>query len=150
MSTSITEDTAKQLLSEEEGRRNQPYYDSSKYAYVTAGIGRLLDPRKRCPLPDEVVDLLFQYDFRDHARMAAMIPGFFAMNNVQQAVIISMVFQMGYDGVMGFNEMVKALKAQDWSKAAHEGLDSKWAREDSPRRARRQMEMLKTGLWVPH
>ena len=130
--------SAKQLLTEDEGRKAQPYYDTK--GYVTAGIGRLLDPRKPCKLPDEIVDRLFDIDFEEKRAQAAQLPGFDRLNQVQQAAVISMVYQMGYAGVLGFPGMLKALAAGDVARAAREGLDSKWAREDSPRRAQRQKE----------
>lgn len=143
---------AKQLLTEEEGRRAQPYYDSK--GYVTAGIGRLLDPRKVCPLPGEIIDRLFEIDFDEKSLQAEQISGFDRLNEVQKAVIVSMVYQMGMepfdgDGFKDFTLMLRALAKGDVRKAAAEGRDSKWAKFDTPTRAERQMKMLESGVWVP-
>lgn len=145
---------AKQLLTEEEGRRAQPYYDSHPEKFVTAGIGRLLDPRRPCPLPDEIIDRLFEIDYAEKLAQARQIPGFGRLNEIQQAALISMVYQMGFepfdgDGIADFGKMLTALAAGDVKRAAAEGLDSKWAKIDSPRRAQRQMKMLASGVWVP-
>jgi lysozyme len=139
---------ARLLLTEEEGRKKQPYYDH--LGFVTGGIGRLLDPRKPCPLPDEVIDLLFKHDFAEKsAQAAASFPNFDRLNEVQQAVLISMVYQLGLEGVLDFHNMVSALQRSDVRDAAKQGRDSKWAKKDTPERAERQMRMLETGIWVP-
>ena len=140
---------ARDLISEEEGRRAQPYYDNAPEKYVTWGIGHLADPRKPCPVPDHIIDAMFNHDYAEKTLQASVLPGFKDLNEVQQAVVVSMVFQMGFTRVQGFRKFLAALKRGDTRMAAVEGLDSKWAREDTPRRAQRQMKMLASGLWVP-
>lgn len=143
---------ARKLIVEEEGRKAQPYYDHK--GYVTWGIGHLADPRLPCPVPERIIDLTFDHDYAEKLTLARKIPGFAALNEVQQAVIISMVFQMGFepfdgDGFKDFTKFLAALKRGDVRSAAVEGLDSKWAKQDTPKRAQRQMRMLASGLWVP-
>lgn len=140
-------EVARQLISEEEGRKAQPYYDH--LGFVTWGIGHLADPRKPCPIPDHIVDAMFDHDYAEKMLQASTFPGFKDLNEIQQAVIVSMVFQLGFDGVKGFKKFLGAIKQKDYNGAALEGMDSKWARQDTPRRAERQMKMLSTGLWVP-
>lgn len=138
---------AAKLIEEEEGRRAQPYYDS--LGYVTVGVGHLCDPRRPCPMPEHVIDALLDHDLAEARESASHLPGWSRLNEVQQAVLVSMVFQIGVAGVRGFRKMLEALAAGDFRAAAREGRDSKWARADTPRRAERQMRMLETGLWVP-
>lgn len=140
-------DVARQLISEEEGRKAQPYYDH--LGFVTWGIGHLGDPRKPCPIPDHIVDAMFDHDYAEKMLQASTFPGFKDLNEIQQAVIVSMVFQLGFNGVKDFQKLLAALKKGDVKRAAAEGLDSKWAKTDTPKRAQRQMEMLASGLWVP-
>jgi GH24 family phage-related lysozyme (muramidase) len=143
---------AKQLIEEEEGRKAQPYYDSR--GYVTWGVGHLSDPRLPCPVPAPIVDAMFSHDLAEKTALARLIKGFTNLNEVQQTAVISMVFQLGFepfdgDGFKDFTKFLTALAKGDVKTAAAEGLDSKWAKADSPRRAQRQMKMLATGLWVP-
>lgn len=138
---------ARDLISEEEGREAQPYYDH--LGFVTWGIGHLADPRKSCPVPEHIVDAMFDHDYAEKMLQASTFPGFKDLNEVQQAVIVSMVFQLGFDGVKKFKKFLGAVKQHDFRGAAMEGMDSKWAKEDTPRRAQRQMKMLATGIWVP-
>lgn len=145
-------EVARDLITEEEGRKTQPYYDHK--GYVTWGIGHLADPRVPCPVPGSIIAQMFEHDYAEKLNQARTIPGFARLNEVQQAVIVSMVFQMGFepfdgDGFKDFTKFLAALRRGDVKTAAVEGLDSKWAREDTPRRAQRQMKMLATGLWVP-
>jgi len=48
---------------------------------------------------------------------------------LRQGVIISMVYQMGFEGFNNFKNTIAYIKAGDFEKAAIEMLDSKWARE---------------------
>lgn len=82
------------------------------------------------------------------AELRAKLDCFDRLNDARQNVLIEMTFQMGADGVLGFTEMIKAIRAQDWDLAAHEGLDSKWARLDSPERARELMDVMKLGAFA--
>jgi hypothetical protein len=43
--------------------------------------------------------------------------------------------------------MKAAVEWGDWKTAAKEGMDSKWARVDSPNRAREMMRILESGEW---
>lgn len=145
-------DPIRDLLEEEEGRSDVPYYDH--LGYVTWGIGHLCDPRKPTRMPANVIDAMFDWDVASAKQQAQTIPGFARLNPVQQAAVVSMVYQMGFepfdgDGFKDFYNFLTALRFGDVKRAAIEGLDSKWAREDTPRRAQRQMQMLSTGLWVP-
>jgi len=47
------------------------------------------------------------------------------------------VFQMGLPSVLKFRDMLACLKKGDYEGAHREALDSKWARQDSPERAKR-------------
>lgn len=145
-------EVAKQLLTEEEGRVLGPYHDHM--GFNTFGIGHLCDARRPTPIPGPIVDQMFEYDFAEKEAQARLIPGFQRLNEVQQAAVISMVFQMGMepfdgDGYKDFRAFLSCLAVGDLKRAAAEGLNSKWAKQDTPRRAQRQMKMLETGLWVP-
>lgn len=137
-----------QFLNEEEGVRRQPYYDQK--GFVTWGIGHLGDPRLPCPVPADVISLMFKHDLEEKMHLAQQIPGFNSLNQLQQWMLVSMVFQMGLNGVLGFHKFLDALVKGDLKQAAIEGLDSDWARKDSPTRAHRTMKILGSGVWVPH
>ena len=45
----------------------------------------------------------------------------------RKAVLIDMAYNLGVRGLMRFVKMMKALERRDYSRAAHEMLDSRWA-----------------------
>jgi len=141
-----------QLLDEEEGNKLQPYYDHLGFA--TVARGRLIDPRKPCPIPQSVADLLNADALASARRDAARVPGWAACNEVQKAVLVSMVYQLGLapfdgDGIRDWKNFVAAMRVGNFVQAAKEGRDSLWWREQTRARAERQMRMLESGLWVP-
>lgn len=58
-------------------------------------------------------------------------------------VLIQMVFQLGWDGCHNFRMTWAAIREGDYQSAADEMLDSKWARSDSPGRAKRLSDIVR-------
>ena len=136
---------ALQLIGEEEGRRALAYPDSR--GFLTIGVGCLIDSRVKgaSGLCDEAIDAQLSHD-SIRARASAMrLPGFAQCNEVRQAVLISMCFQLG--DLADWPNFRRALAAGNYLEAAQHGLDSDWARTQTPARARRQMRMLASGEW---
>jgi GH24 family phage-related lysozyme (muramidase) len=77
-----------------------------------------------------------------------LAPAYAALDPVRQDPLVQMCFQMGVAGVEGFPTMLGCIVSGDMDGAAAAGLDSKWARSDSPARARREMYQLKNGVRV--
>jgi len=50
--------------------------------------------------------------------------------------VVEMIYQMGMAGFLGFKKTIAALKAGNYQLAAAEMLNSRWARQDSPNRAK--------------
>lgn len=139
-------DLTETLIGEEEGRQSCAYEDSTPQRYLTIGIGCLVD--KRVPgagLCDEAIEAQFKHDSARAWRDAAALPGFQSCNEVRQAVLVSMAFQLG--SLHDWTHFRAALASGDYAMAAAAGLDSLWAKQ-TPKRAKRQMQMLASGLWV--
>lgn len=68
----------------------------------------------------------------------------FQPENVQ-GVIVEMVFQLGFTGTMKFKKMIGHLKQRSYEGAADEMLDSKWAKIQTPLRAKRLSEIMRAG-----
>ncbi|MGY3856864.1 glycoside hydrolase family protein [Aeromonas intestinalis] len=66
------------------------------------------------------------------------------LDPVRQSAIQNMCFQLGIAGVSKFRKMWAALTKHDYQTAYREGLDSTWFKQ-TPNRARRVMETLRTG-----
>jgi lysozyme len=139
-------DLVETLLGEEEGRETCVYKDS--LGYWTIGIGCLVDPKKPgAGLCDEAISVQFSHDSAKAKERAARFKGFERCNDVQQAVLVSMCFQMGA-APLKWPNFCRALELGDYAAAAAHGLDSDWARDQTPKRAKRQMQMLSSGLWI--
>lgn len=67
------------------------------------------------------------------------------LDPVQKEALTEMVFQMGKKGVLDFPNMIKALQRGDLNNAYVEALDSEWARQDSPQRAKDVAKRLRYG-----
>lgn len=141
-------DLVELLISEEEGRENTAYPDSR--GYLTIGVGALIDPKvASAGLCDAAISAQFAHDSAEARSIAATFPHFTELNPVQQAVIISMAFQLGTKP-LHWPDFMAAMTARDYVKAAAAGRDSDWWRKQTPKRAEREMQMLETGLWVNH
>lgn len=143
-------DLAEQLIGEEEGRERCVYPDTEGYA--TIGIGCLVDKRKAgAGLCDAAIDAQFAHDSAVARADAAALPGLDRLNDVQRAVLVSMCFQLG--NLHDWPHFRNALAAGDIPGAVQAGMDSDWYRDPvkgTPKRAKRELQMLASGQWVNH
>src|SRR5689334_6345101 len=85
---------AERLIGEEEGRESCVYRDTRQL--WTIGIGALVDPSvPGAGLCDEAIEAQFAHDSARAWRDAAALPGFQRCNDVRQAVLVSMCYQLG-------------------------------------------------------
>ncbi|MBM7624792.1 glycoside hydrolase family protein [Sporohalobacter salinus] len=81
---------------------------------------------------DEITDQLEQYDW------------YCSLDDIRKKVIIDMVFNLGIDGLLSFENMINALKEEDFEKAAEEMKDSQWYHQVKIR-GKRLVKMMRTG-----
>ena len=60
-----------------------------------------------------------------------------------QEIIYEMCYQMGISGVSKFKKTLVFFENHEFRMASKEMLDSKWAKSDSPQRAKRMSEIIK-------
>ena len=96
-------------------------------------------------LSDRVIDFWLKYIVNQLTNKLVQHEWFNKLDENRRVVLIDMAFQMGTSGMLGFTDMINALRAERWYEAANECLDSKYAREDTPNRANRNAEILRTG-----
>lgn len=137
------------ILSDEGQRTNTEGLD---IAYLdtkqnpTGGIGHLLTDEERAKYPEgtviprQVVEDWFLEDVAE-AKVAtqALIPD--APEEVKD-IFTNMAFQLGRSGLKGFDKTIKLIKSERYSEASKEMLKSKWARKDTPSRAKRLAKRL--------
>ena len=133
-------------LRRDEGTRATAYTDSM--GWLTIGVGRLIDSRKPGAglRPDEI-DYLLRNDINDRvAALTKSLPWFDRMDEARRGVLINMAFQLGTAGLLGFKSTLALVGAGKYSEAAEQMLKSRWA-DQTPARAKRLAEQMKTGEW---
>lgn len=132
-------------LREEEGEVLHAYEDH--LGYLTIGVGRLIDKRKGGGITPEESTYLLNNDIKKATKaIERRIPGWSKLNDVRKGTLIGMAFQMGADGLFKFKGMLKCLELNDFDGAAKAMLDSLWAKQ-TPSRAKRLSEQMRTGVW---
>ncbi|EEQ1468728.1 glycoside hydrolase family protein [Salmonella enterica] len=144
------------LLKVEEGVRHNPYIDS--LGYPTVGVGFKLGPQGAnlknytFYLTDNVINVWLQENieivYRSMQQNEKINQALLYSNVVRTDILISMEYQMGVNGLAGFNNMLAAITEQDWNNAANEMRRSIWAKQ-TPKRAERHAAVIESGQWAP-
>ena len=140
----------KTLLEFEEGRKNKPYKCTAKH--WTFGVGHKMTENefKKYPpgsiIADDVIDKVFESDKQKALQEAKTYTWFSKLNDARQAVIVSMIFQLGTFGFAKFQNTIKLISKGNYEAAAAQMLRSLWAKQ-TPNRAKRHSEQFKTGVW---
>ena len=121
-----------------EGYRNKVYLDT--LGKRTVGVGHLCvedfweDDKE---YEEKFLMTILEHDLQTAIKGAKDLMsenGCMDMDEVAEEIIIEMIFQLGKTGVSKFRNMWKALSSLDYSTAASEMLDSRWAKQ-TPNRA---------------
>jgi lysozyme len=130
----------KDWIKKNEAFKSHPYLDT--VGKLTIGWGRNIDDNG---ISKEEADFLFDNDFARCQRELAPFPWYVnAPQNVQYA-LMNMCFNLGIARLLGFRNMIMALTAKDYTKAAMEALDSKWANQVGDR-AKQVALMMRQGF----
>lgn len=78
-------------------------------------------------------------------RLTKAIITFSELSPARQECLVNMAYQLGLDGLLGFRKTIALINAYDYEGAAVEMLDSKWARLDTPERAKRISDKFAKG-----
>ena len=93
-------------------------------------------------------EMLLIDDIRSLTGSLRVYRWFAALDEVRQAVLIAMAYEMGLTGLLHFPHMLAAIAQRDFAQARKHGLNSDWAHNPlTQRRAQREMQMLATGEW---
>lgn len=149
-----TDTLANKLLDEEEGKSSPTVYYVAGLAHVGRGV--CIDPRvPGAGLCDAALATQDAFSLQKAQALAAAIPGFAACNQVRQAVVISMCYQMG--DLAGWPGFKAALAARDYARASAEMLyenppDPKWSawHTQTTDRCEREADMMRLGTWMPY
>ena len=137
-----------QMLVEDEGCILHAYEDH--LGFTTIGVGRLIDERRGGGISMAEAMLLLDNDLdRLSIALRDKLPRFNLWPESVRLALMNMGFQLGVTGLLGFQKMLRAMEAEDWETAAKEALDSKWAKEDTPVRAKRIAALIREGGGAP-
>ena len=123
---------------EHEGYRNKVYLDT--LGKRTVGVGHLCvedfweDDKE---YEEKFLMTILEHDLQTAIKGAKDLMsenGCMDIDEVAEEIIIEMIFQLGKTGVSKFKNMWKHLSALEYSDAASEMLDSRWAKQ-APNRA---------------
>ena len=133
-------------LRSDEGEVLHAYPDH--LGYWTIGVGRLIDSRKGGGISADESAYLLNNDIqhRDQA-LRNLYPWFSGLNEPRQAAVLNMSFQLGLGGLAKFPKMLASLRDGEWAEAETHALDSAWAKSQTPGRAKRVAQQLRTGEW---
>ena len=135
----------KKQLKRDEGVVKHAYRDH--LGYQTIGVGFLVDKRRGGGIPDAVIDFWLDYEIEKRRNaLKAILPFFNALDEVRQDALVNMAYQLGVNGLLGFNRTLHYMQRGDYELAAKEALDSNWAKQ-TPERAARIAKQIKTGVY---
>ena len=121
-----------------EGYRNKVYLDT--LGKRTVGVGHLCvedfweDDKE---YEEKILMTILEHDLQTAIKAAKDLMSENGCNDIDEIaeeLIIEMIFQLGKTGVSKFRNMWKHLSAFEYSSAASEMLDSRWAKQ-TPNRA---------------
>lgn len=134
------------LLRGEEGEVLTEYKDH--LGYSTIGVGRLIDKRKGGGITAEESAYLLGNDIQKRmTELERKLPWITSLDDARRGVLLSMAFQMGVDGLLGFKNTLEMVRTGRYEDAAKGMLNSKWAKQ-TPQRAKRHSEQMRTGNWI--
>jgi len=131
------------MITLHEGLELKPYKCTSDK--LTIGIGRNIED---IGITEDEARYLLQNDVDRILKEVEHWTFLEKLNDVRQAVILDMVFNMGVSR-FNANTWVKtfaAIQDEDWEKVANEMLESRWANQVG-QRAIRLSQMMRKGEW---
>lgn len=145
------------LLRRDEALRLHPYQDA--LGFWTIGYGHLIDRRRGGSLPAWIspsfpittgeAEELLRSDVMDcDVALRDRLPWWDSVDGLRRALLLSMAFQLGVGGLLGFPRMLAAAAIGRWAEAADEMRDSLWYGQTHGR-AERLAQAMASGSPLP-
>lgn len=129
----------KEWIKGHEKFKSYPYLDTT--GHTTIGWGRNLDAKG---ISLEEGELMINNDINEVTNQLRSYSWYLTQPKNVQYALVNMCFNLGLAGLLGFRKMIRALIAKDYTAAAQEALNSKWA-EQVGQRAKDVAVMLRSG-----
>jgi len=105
-------------------------------------VGRNIEERG---LSDDEIDYILNNDVNIATdELVDTFDWYADLDDVRQRVVVDMVFNLGMPRFKQFQNMIAAIEESDWSEAAAQMMDSRWAKQVGAR-AERLRDMMETG-----
>lgn len=137
-------DRLKRQLEIDEGKRLRVYLDH--LGYPTVGIGHLIkesDPPeiRSLQVNDKITEQQCTQLFLEDVAIAVgdckvIFDDWETYPSEVQEILVNMLFNLGRPRFLTFKNMIAAVYARDWEKAAYEMSDSRWANQVGARATR--------------
>lgn len=132
------------LIAADEGLVLKPIPDAKGTQSI--GYGRNLTLKG---ISKAEADFMRANDLAEAQRDCSALSIWGSLSQIRQAVLLSMHYEMGFGGLCAFKDMLAALGAGDYPKAAAAMRDSIWARDPATTdRAHRLARQMEDNLWV--
>jgi len=116
--------------------------------YLTIGVGILIDKRKGGGLRKEESDFILKNRTSlIIEEVKRRLPWVSKLHFIRAAVLYNMVFQLGINGLLNFKDTLKLIEVGNYEAASKEMLNSLWAKSQTPERAKRLSEQMRTCQW---
>jgi lysozyme len=106
-----------------EGLKLKSYVDTN--GHITIGWGRNLENG----ISLDEAELMFQNDYKQTVSELKLYDWYLMQPLGVQSALINMNFNLGITKLLGFKKMIAALTIKDYTTAALEALDSRWANQ---------------------
>jgi len=138
----------REQLKVDEGVKYEIYKDH--LGYPTFGIGHLItedDPEHGEPdgkeISEDRVNEVFATDVAKFVSESKILfPDLDELPDVAQQVIVNMAFNMGRPRLSKFKNFIAGVNDRDWTRAAEEMMDSRWATQVGDRAIRLRNQIL--------
>lgn len=139
-----------------EGFRSVPYLCPSKK--VTIGIGHNTEARPFTDAEKKVIGdwkkgitknaafMILRNDMEICLKDLRKLGFWYYLDNERQYALLDMCFQLGWQGLSKFKQMLEAIRIKNYDRAARECLASTYAKQ-TPKRAQRIAKLIKNGVW---
>lgn len=143
-------ETVEDLLCYEEGYRAEPYYCSE--GYPTIGIGTRIGPKGAALVnyqmhwSRDVAKAHLREEIKTIEDKIGAYPWFRQSNGPRRAVLVSMAYQMGVPGLLGFHNTLRLIETGDYAAAGRNMRQSRWYKQ-TPARAERHARVMESGTF---
>ncbi len=125
-----------------EGLRTMPY--TCPVGHLTIGYGHNLENG----ISQQAAEFILKEDLQIAQNMVQkQFTGWKKLNEVRQFVLVDMAFNMGIHKLATFKKMLAAVEEGNYTAAANEMLNSRWAVQVG-RRARELAQMMEKGEYI--